>query len=35
MEEFLVEEIIKALKRNPSLRVTIILDYERGIINHT
>lgn len=31
MEEFLVEEIIKALKRIPQLKITIVLDYNRSI----
>jgi hypothetical protein len=30
MEEFLVDEIYKALLRNPNLRVTILLDNERS-----
>jgi len=30
MEEYIVEEILQALKRNPDLKVTILLDYARG-----
>jgi len=30
MEEFLVEELLKALRRNPDLKITILLDYGRG-----
>jgi len=31
MEEFLVEELFKAIKGNPDLKVTIVLDQARGI----
>jgi hypothetical protein len=30
MEEFIVEELLKALRRNPDLKITILLDYGRG-----
>jgi len=30
MEEYIVEELLQALKRNPDLKVTILLDYSRG-----
>jgi hypothetical protein len=30
MEEYIVEELLQALKRNPDLKVTILLDYGRG-----
>jgi hypothetical protein len=30
MEEFLVEELLKALRRKPDLKITILLDYGRG-----
>ena len=30
MEEFLVEELLKALRKNPDLKITIVLDYGRG-----
>jgi len=32
MEELLVEEILKALKKNPKLKITILLDRGRGNI---
>jgi hypothetical protein len=31
MEEFLVDEILKALRRKPNLKVTILLDHCRGL----
>jgi len=31
MEELIVEELIKALKKNPNLKITILLDRGRGI----
>ncbi len=31
MEEFLCEELLKALKRKPELKITIVLDYGRGL----
>jgi CDP-diacylglycerol--glycerol-3-phosphate 3-phosphatidyltransferase len=31
MEEFIVEELYKALKRSPDLKVTILLDHGRGL----
>jgi hypothetical protein len=30
MEEYIVEELLQALKRNPDLKITILLDYGRG-----
>jgi hypothetical protein len=30
MEELIVEELIKALKKNPKLKITILLDRGRG-----
>jgi CDP-diacylglycerol--glycerol-3-phosphate 3-phosphatidyltransferase len=31
MEEFIVEELIKALKRKPNIKLTILLDYNRAM----
>ena len=31
MEEFIVEELLKALRRYPDLKVTILLDFGRGM----
>lgn len=32
MEELIVEELIKALRKNPKLKMTILLDRGRGIL---
>jgi hypothetical protein len=31
MEEFIVEELLKALRCYPDLKVTILLDHNRGL----
>jgi hypothetical protein len=31
MEEFIVEELLKALKRKPNLKLTILLDANRAL----
>ena len=31
MEELVVEELLKALKKNPKLKITILLDRGRGM----
>ena len=33
MEELFVEEILKAIRKNPKLKVTILLDRSRGLRN--
>lgn len=30
MEEFIVEELVKAIKKTPNLKITILLDKERS-----